>query len=557
MMRPDHLPERKDFQDRFNHAFQQFDYIKPLLTDIRDYFGPRDADFANENRKGERYDTQIINERAIFAARTLQQGMASGMTPRSRPWLRLLPPDPEMAEYKPVKIWLNDVRDLMAQIHLRSNVYGALYSAYGALGKYGTDAFQILRDFDTVIRAERYPLGTWAFAVDHAGKPCAFYRKYKMTVQQMVKDFGKENLPRRAVMDIDSNKLDAEHTVYHVIEPNTWRDLDRKDNQHMPYVALYYAGDDDEGYLRVSGHQRFPVVLPRWAKSDVTIWGNSPAMDVLGSVKQLQVEELIKGEGLEKMVNPPLQAPATAKNSFIDRMPGGVSYYDELSGATQGIRSLYDVNFRVDQLAVDIQRVEERINEGMFADLFLMISADNRNQRATAYEIAERKEEKLLALGPVLEGVDNDLLDPLVDLTFDAALDANLLGDIPPEVQGAPLRVEYISILHQAQRAVASQPIERYAAFLGNQMEAFPEIRHKYDALQAADEYAAAIGVAPRVVRSDEEVEAIQQEEARQAARAQAMEQAQQAAQGAKLLSDTRVGEGSALDVLTGTTPAT
>jgi hypothetical protein len=557
MLKPEHLPERKDFQDRLNHAFDQFNYIKPLLMDIRDYFGPRDADFEGEDRKGERNDSQIINERAIFAARTLQQGMASGMTPRSRPWLRLLPPDPDLVEYKPVKVWLSDVRDLMSRIHLRSNIYGALYSTYGALGKYGTDAFQVLRDYDTVVRAERYPLGTWAFAVDHAGKPCAFYRRYKMSVSQMIKDFGKDNLPRRAQMDMDSNRLNVEHDVVHVVEPNAWRNLERADNQHMAYIALYYAGDEDEGYLRVSGHTRFPIVLPRWAKSDVTVWGSSPAMDVLGSVKQLQVEELVKGEGLEKMVNPPLQAPAGAQNNFIDRMPGGVSYYDELTGATQGIRSLYDVNFRVDQLAIDIERVETRINEGMFADLFLMISADSRNQRATAYEIAERKEEKLLALGPVLEGVDNDLLDPVVDLTFDAMVDANLLGEVPQEVQGSPLQVEYISILHQAQRAVASQPIERYAAFLGSQMEAFPEIRHKYDALQAADEYAAAIGVAPRVVRSDAEVEQLQQAEAQAKAQAMAMEQAQQAAQGAKLLSDTRVGEGSALDVLTGTTPAT
>ena len=557
MRKPDHIPERRDFDKRKRAAFDEFEYILPLLRDVRDFFAPRLGSFRGEDRKGERYDTRVYNERAIFAARTLAQGMASGMTPRSRPWNRLLPPDPEMADYAPVKTWLHDNADMMAQIHLRSNTYGTLYSCYGGMGKFGTDAFGVFDDFEDVIRTYRYPIGTWAFTVDHTGRPNGFYHECKKTVDQLVEQYGLANVPRQARTDYDNGDYMKKHTVTMAIERNMNRDRGMKDAMHMEWLAVHYAGDELDGFLKVSGHRKFPVIIPKWARSDVTIWGDSPAMDVLGSVMQLQVQELVYAEGLEKSVNPPLQAPTSARDAFVNKQPGGVTYYDQMQGATQGIVPLYNVNLRLAELGMNMKEIEARISEGMFADLFMMISSDDKTNR-TAMEIAERKEEKLLALGPVLEGVDNDLLDPLIDLTYDAMQRAGLVPEPPPELQemlnGRRPDVEYISILHQAQRAVMSQPIERYAAFVGSQMQAFPDVRFKYDPLQAADEYASAIGVPPRVVPSDEQVEAAQAAERQAAEQQQAMDQAMQAAQGAKLLSETQVNQGnSALDALLGT----
>jgi hypothetical protein len=52
-----------------------------------------------------------------------------------------------------------------------------------------------------------------------------------------------------------------------------------------------------------------------------------------------------------------------------------------------------------------------------------------RRAAATAREIDERHEEKLLALGPVLERTNDELLDPIVDRAF-ALMEA--AGLIPP-----------------------------------------------------------------------------------------------------------------------------
>ncbi|PWG73491.1 phage head-tail adapter protein, partial [Enterococcus hirae] len=70
----------------------------------------------------------------------------------------------------------------------------------------------------------------------------------------------------------------------------------------------------------------------------------------------------------------------------------------------------------------------------------------------TAREVQERHEEKLLMLGPVIERVQNELLDPMIDRVFSIALRGNALPPPPEELEGVDLRVEYISILAQAQR---------------------------------------------------------------------------------------------------------
>ena len=86
---------------------------------------------------------------------------------------------------------------------------------------------------------------------------------------------------------------------------------------------------------------------------------------------------------------------------MIDTLPGGITYVDTVSQTT-GIRPLYDRTPRLDHLLMDIQDVRERIRSCFFADLFLML-ASNTNPQMTATEVAERHEEKMLMIGPVLE----------------------------------------------------------------------------------------------------------------------------------------------------------
>ena len=101
------------------------------------------------------------------------------------------------------------------------------------------------------------------------------------------------------------------------------------------------------------------------------------------------------------------------------------------------------------------------------------------------------------------------------------------------------LRVEYISILAQAQRLVGVGAIERVVSFVGNLASVKPDAVDKIDTDEAIDEYADIVQAPPGVVRSNDEANQLRQERAQQAAQAEAAAMSQSAAQSAKLLSET------------------
>ena len=89
-----------------------------------------------------------------------------------------------------------------------------------------------------------------------------------------------------------------------------------------------------------------------------------------------------------------------------------------------------------------------------------MLAQTDRRQ-ITAREVAEKHEEKLLMLGPVLERLHTELLDPLIDRTFNILQQNGVLPVPPPELQNKDLNVEYVSVLAQAQRLVATGAVDR------------------------------------------------------------------------------------------------
>jgi hypothetical protein len=78
-----------------------------------------------------------------------------------------------------------------------------------------------------------------------------------------------------------------------------------------------------------------------------------------------------------------------------------------------------------------------------------MTMAESDRREIAAREIGERHEEKMLMLGPVLERLHDELLDPLVVRMFNIMARNGLFADIPapPMLDIRHLQVEFISIL--------------------------------------------------------------------------------------------------------------
>jgi hypothetical protein len=515
--------------------------------EISDYILPRNGRyFLTDRNKGERRHNNIYDSTGTRALRVLGAGLMGGATSPARPWFRLATADPDMMDYAPVKLWLSAVQRQMLDIFQRSNTYRALHSMYEEIGAFGTGASMLMDDFDGVIRHHVLTTGEFAVACDYRGNVTTMYREFQKTVGEIVSEFGIANVSNTVKTLHDRGSLDAWVTLVHAIEPRVDRDPRMKDARNMPFKSVYFELGSDQGqYLRESGFKVFRGLVPRWSVAGGDIYGNSPGMEALGDIKQLQHQQLRKAQAIDYMTKPPLQLPSSMKNREIDMLPGGATYVD-MANPSGGVKTMFEVRLELNHLLADIQDVRGRINQSFYTDLFLMLANSNRTNM-TATEVAERHEEKLLMLGPVLERLHNELLDPLIEITFSRMIESGLVPPPPEELQGVDLNVQYVSMLAQAQRAVATNGIDRFVGNLGAVAQFKPEVLDKFDSDKWADAYSDMLGIDPELIVSNERVALIRGQRAQAQAEAQAQAQNAQAASTARDLAAAKTGEDSAL----------
>ena len=557
--------KKKERYERWRQQFQE--ERKPFdahWRELGDNISPLRARFTlTDKNRGSRRNDKIIDSTAVFAASTLASGIMSGASSPARPWLRLTVADPNLNEQQHVKDWVSTVTRRMLDVFTRSNTYDKLPVLYEDLGIFGTGAILVLEDDDDVIRVVDLPIGSYYLANDAKGRVRVFMREFRMTVRQLVEMFGGpdpenpdasrfSNAVRTAVR---KDQLETWIEVVHVIAPNPNYDPDRAlDATSFPFTDCYYERNSTEGrFLRESGYEEWPIMAPRWKTSGEDVYStNSPGMTALGDIKALQLFQKRKMQAIDKQVNPPLVGPTSLKNTTVSQLPGGITYTDSREGF-QGLRPLYEMAPNLKDLKETEDEHRYRINAAFHTDLFLMLTMSDRRE-FTATEIEERREEKLLVLGPLMGRLDHDLYAPLVDRVFGIMTRRNLIPPAPQELEGQELRIEYISIMGQAQKAIGLASLRGFAGFVGEMVNITkdPSILDKVDLDQLIDEYGEMAGVPARVIVPDDQVAAIRQQRAEAQQAQEQAELAERSASAAKMLSETDTEKPSALRQLAG-----
>jgi hypothetical protein len=469
---------------------------------------------------------KIIDSTGTFAHNTLKNGMHSGLTSPARPWFKLSLQDEDLKKYGPVKLYLAQVEAKMRQIFRQSNIYSCFHIGYGDLGQYGQSCAILVEDEQHVIRMIQLVHGRFWIARDHKGRATTLYRTFRWSVQRIVERFGWKNVGRNIQNLYNSNKYGDLFDVWHAIEPRANRDPRKLDKKNKAWLSNYWL-DETAGnvMLEESGFDENPIVAPAWELSEDDHYSLSPAMTAIADIRMLQKEQINKLKGIDKKVDPPMTGPLSMKNNPASLLPGSITYVDDPTG--KGYRPAMEVNFDLNELREDIRDVQERVKQTLYADLFFAISQMEGVQPRNNMEIVERKEEKLLQLGPVLENIYNGQLEPVIDRTYNIANRNRLLPPPPPELHGMKLSVEYTSMLAQAQQAVSTGAIERGYAFAGQLSAVDPTVLDNLDNDAAIETYFDMIGAPPAIMRDQDKVQALRDQR----------NKAQQAAQSAELAS--------------------
>lgn len=519
------------------------------------YYLPRSGRFFEQDRnRGEKRNQSIFDSTGTRALRVLAAGIMSGATSPARPWFRYGTTNPDIMKSQAAKMWLNKATGKALDILQRSNAYRSLHACYEELGIFGTHLLVKQDDFENVINLYPSTCGEYYLAKNGKGDIEAFYRKFQMQVNGMVdprNGFGYNNCSIEVKNLYDRGSIDQWITIIQAVEPRYDRDPSQKDAKNMAWKSMHFEMNTDDGQmLRESGFKTFPGLAPRWAITGGDIYGNSPGMEALGDVKQLQHEQLRKAQGIDYMTKPPLQIPTNMKGREHETLPGGTAYYDQAT-PNGGIRAQFQVQLNLADLLGDIQDVRERIKSAFYTDLFIMLS-DPTETRMTATEVAERHEEKLLMLGPVLERLHNELFAPLVEYIFERMIETGILPPPPPELQGQDLQIEFISMLAQAQKAVSTNSIDRFVMSMGTLVQfGKTDVLDKFDGDKWAEIYSDALGIDPELIIPDSKVALVRKQRAQMQAQQMQQSQAEQASKTAKNLGQVNTAQkNGATDVM-------
>lgn len=498
---------------------------------------------------------RILDEHSTLEHRTLAAGLMSGVTSPARPWFKLTLPDPSMEDLPGVREYLYAVQQRMERVFAKSNLYNCLHSLYEELGAFGIGPIMIDEDMETGIRCHSYTAGEYSIACSSNMAPNTLYREFRMTVAQLVEKFGLENCSSSTQGNYEKGNLDTWVDVLHAIEPNTDRKVDSPFEDGKPFRCVYLelGSQGCTCPLYVGGYFEQPFMAPRWDAISSDAYGNGPGSDALPSTKALQAMERKKAQAIALLVDPPLSVPTQLRGQEINTLPGGITYIDTAKGL-EGITPLNRFQPDISAISADMELKKRQVSRAFYADLFLLIANDQRSN-ITAAEIAARSQEKLIALGPVLERLGSELLNPLIDRVFAILHRRGMLPEPPEAIQGADLRVEFISILAQAQQAAAVLGIENTVSFIGRLSALYPDALDKLDSDEAVNTYARIIGAPATILRAENAVMERRQAAAQQAQQAQMAQLSMAAVQAGKTLSETKTAPDgtSALQNLLGT----
>jgi hypothetical protein len=511
---------------------------------LSDFILPRRGRYLitpNQATRGDPVGSRIINETPIFALRTLAAGLMAGLTSPARPWFRLTLRDMDVSDNTPVRLWLDEVTKRILKVLSQSNAYNALHVIYEELGCFGTGCMLIENDYEDVIRCQTLTAGEYYLASSGRNQIDTLYREYVLAVGQIVERFGLENCSPTVQSLWKSSQLDKEVNVAQAIEPNDDRSPQIPGIKGRKYRSVIWEwGQSQNLVLELKGYHELPFCAPRWHVIGNDSYGRSPGMEALASSKTLQQLEKRTAQAIDKVLNPPMVADVSMKNEPASLLPGGVTYISNMQAS--GFKPAYQVPPDIRGAEEKIAKCEERINRAFFADLFLMISQLDTVRTAT--EIVERKQEKMLMLGPFLERSQFELINPVIERTFAIMNRAGLIPPPPPEIGGNAFDIECVSTLADAQKSTATTGIERLVAFVGNLAAAKPETLDNVDFDETVREYADLIGVTQKLIVAQQQRDATRKKRQQAAQAAQAAQLAMAGVKGAQTLSETDVGGG-------------
>ena len=457
------------------------------------------------------YSSRPLQDLARFAA-----AIESLLIPRGSIWHGLMPMDDELKENDEVQAWAEARAKKLFSVRYmaQSGFVANTQRMFRSLGCYGN---QVLMTEEVLsrgpggedlppIRYRMIPIIECFLATTAWGQVDTFYRVYKLTLRQIIQEFGTENLPEFLRLRMDrSDQLEEKFELIHAIDPALGNDT----TTQLPWPSVHVLKGHNH-VLRQSGYYELPIHASSFVESDGQAYGWGPGMMALPDIKQLNIMNKTTIAAAEQAVSPAfatvqklkrrLNLSANAINPDLVTDDGRLKIQPIVTGARPDIG---------EQL---IAKKQMDISANFYGDLWQILV---NKPDMTAYEAALRAQEKNELIGPPF-AKQEEMLASMV-MRENAILErqaADGIIDLPPRpeaLQGRKLSLKFTSPMAKLRRAAEDVGIQRTLETAAQQAQFDPTIMDNFDHDKIIRARADINGMPADLMRPAEEVQASRQ----------------------------------------------
>lgn len=498
--------------------------------EVAKYVVPRKDNVYGQATPGEKRANRLFDSEGIRSNDDLAAALHGMLTNPSLIWFNLSTGDTKLDRNVNVAAWLFDTTNKMIRTLNNSNFQTEILETYTDLGSIGTTVLRIEDDEDEVVRFHSSPIYASAVEEDNKGRIDTVLRKFEYSKRQLIMEYGEGIFSEEELkaMSRDPNK---KFEIIQEVSPRTKKEREGKVGKlAMPFKSVHVMVEGQK-LLRESGFEEFPYAIPRWTKTNEEKYGRSPAMKALADIKMINATKKVYIQGSQLAMAPPLQIPDNAFLAPLNLKPFGRNF--KRSGMKDEVKALFsgaNINISLELL----QEIKGVIKSAFFIDKLTLVE----NDRMTATEVMQRRDEQLRLLGPILGRLSRELLKPIIDRVFGIMDRKKLFKDLPEEIEDAKLDIKYVSSIAQAQLTAQSENIVRAVQATGVVLEFQPEVMDNIDGDALLKHNIDIYNVDPSILRKDADVKALRE----QRAKAQ-QAQAQQEQMGAEADAINKVGQ--------------
>jgi len=534
-------------------------YFDDLAKEATELGYPRRSDYDDVQKTGQQRGEGVHADTAITSLNIWADGLYGHHVSPAIQWFQTQLGENWLNDVDEVREWLQECDEVMYPAYRKSNFYdshilGTWLRDGGAIGT-ATMTCEEIEDRNLCCFQVLHPRSVW-LQDDIYGSANLMHHKFKLTTRQVAEKFKNETAKLSEPLQFalkNNQRMTEKWEFIHAIYPNTEKIVGNIGASGMDYVSIYVQVVGEK-LIRKRGLPLFPSIL-RLGKQDRP-YGYGIIFDAIISVYIDNEMGATMLEAVQKSVNPAMWIPAEMKG-MADLAPGGENYYRDISKEIKPIVEKINYPIGVDRE----ERIQQRIKEYFSVDYFLMLQEAARNKTdLTATQVMEMQGEKAIVMGPQL-GTISSALQQVHRNVFWIEYNAGRLPIAPAIVQEyskGDINVNFIGPLPQAQKRLfktqgITHSLASIAPIVQAQMSAGQPntVLDKIDMDKAAEVLMESHGMPEKVMRKDEEVEAIRETRAQQLQAEQALEQAGQAADAVPKISKN-VEPDSVLAALTG-----